>query len=56
MRQQQIAMLARQLLHALVGDRVMIERLDVLFLPLAGMTHEAIGGLPRLGRRVAQRT
>src|SRR5438552_19051244 len=48
MRQQQIAMLARELLHTLVGDRVGVQDLDFLFLPLARVAHQLIGSLPRL--------
>src|SRR5271156_3420009 len=48
MRQQQIAMLAGELLHALVGHGIAVKRLDLLLLPLARVTHQLIGGLPRL--------
>ena len=46
MRQQQIAMLAGELLHALVGLRLVVERLHLLLLPLGGVAHQDVGGLP----------
>ena len=46
MRQQQIAVLAGELLHALVGLRFVVERLHLLLLPLGGVAHQLVGGLP----------
>ena len=46
MRHQQFAMFAGQLLHALVGVRIVVERLHLLLLPLGGVAHQRVGGLP----------
>ena len=46
MRHQQIAMFAGKLLHALVRHRVIVERLHLLLLPLGGVAHQLVGGLP----------
>src|SRR6266850_5342944 len=46
MRQQEIAMLARKLLHAQVRFRFVVKCLDFLLLPLGGVAHQLIGGLP----------
>ena len=49
MRQQQIAVLAGELLHALVCFRPVVERLHLLLLPLGRVAHQLIGRLPRVG-------
>ena len=46
MRQQQVAMLAGKLLHAQVRLRLVVKCLDFLLLPLGGVAHQLIGGLP----------
>src|SRR3979411_2433245 len=40
MRQQEIAMLAGELLHTLVGGRIVVERLDLLLLPFGRVAHQ----------------
>ena len=47
MRQQQVAMLAGELLHAQIRFRLVVERLDLLLLPLGGVAHQLVGGVPR---------
>ena len=42
----QIAVLAGELLHALVGFGIVVERLDLLLLPLGRVAHQDVGGLP----------
>ena len=39
-------MLAGELLHALVGLGLVVERLDFLLLPLGGVAHQLVRGLP----------
>ena len=46
MRQQEVAVLAGELLHAQVRFRFVVQRLDFLLLPLGGVAHQLIGGLP----------
>ena len=48
MRHQEIAVLAGQFLHAPVGFRLVVERLHLLLLPLGGVAHQHVGGLPRV--------
>src|ERR1700704_1922589 len=47
MRQQEIAVLANELLHPLVGRGIVVERLHLLLLPLGRVAHQYVGGLPR---------
>ena len=49
MRQQQIAVLAGELLHAQVRLRLAVKCLYFLLLPLGGMPNQLIGSLPGVG-------
>jgi hypothetical protein len=44
MRQQQIAVVAGEFLHALVGGGLVAERLRLLLLPLGRIAHQNVGG------------
>src|SRR5712691_6751706 len=48
MRQQEIAVLAGELLHPLVGCGIVVERLHLLLLALGRVAHQYVGGLPRV--------
>src|ERR1019366_10716990 len=55
LRQQQIAMLAGELVHMLVGRRLVVERLHLLLLPLGRVAHLEIQWAARGPQRLEDR-